>query len=169
MAPRQDDPNRQEADALVGLARSLSRARSDLDATAQDVERLVAAALERRAPIEAELGLEQAARRLRAGWLKSVAAETARVLRSPTEREIERLERSPHDAYGYERDFQPEHLEARCADFFGQPPRGWSAAHVIFSSGQAALATILLQLAQDRPGKLKVAHVGAYFETRELV
>ena len=169
MAPRQDDPNRQEAGALVELARSLSRARGDLDATAQDVEGLVAAALERRAPIEAELGLEQAARWLRAGWLKSVAAETARVLRSPTEREIERLERSPHDAYGYERDFQPEHLEARCADFFGQPPRGWSAAHVIFSSGQAALATILLQLAQDRPGKLKVAHVGAYFETRELV
>jgi hypothetical protein len=138
-------------------------------ATAQDAEALVEAALGCGVPKEAELGFDQAARRLRAGWLRSVAAETARVLRSPTEREIVHLEHSRHDAYGYERDFQPESLEARCHGFFGPAPPGWTAAHVLFSSGQAALATILLHLAQRRPGKLKVAHVGSYFETRELV
>jgi len=163
------DPNGEEADALVALAQSLAASRPDVEATAREVEALVDEALGREAPIEVERGFEQAARRLRIGWLKAVAAETARVLRSPTEREVERLAHSRHDAYGYERDFQPESLEARCEGFLGAPPGGWSAAHVMFSSGQAALATILLQLAGGRPGKLRVAHVGAYFETRELV
>jgi hypothetical protein len=163
------DQNQAEADALIALARSLTRSRSDLQATAQAVEAQVEAALKCVAPIDVERGFEQAARSLRAGWLRSVAAETARVLRSPTEREIEGLNRSRHDAYGYERDFQPESLEARCEAFFDPAPAGWSAAHVLFSSGQAALATLLLHLAEHRPGKLRVAHVGAYFETRELI
>jgi hypothetical protein len=98
-----------------------------------------------------------------------VAAETSGVLRSPTARETERLARGPHDAYGYERDFQPESLEDRCHAFFGPPPSSWTTAHVMFSSGQAALASILLHLAGLRPRKLQVAHVGSYFETSELV
>lgn len=164
-----EDQNHWEADALIGLARSLALARSDMEATLRDVEARVDAALQCAAAIEVELGFDQAARRLRADWLKSVAVETARVLRSPTEREIEGLVQSRHDVYGYERDFQPETLEARCRTFFGPPPSGWTAAHVMFSSGQAALATILLHLAEGCRGKLQVAHVGAYFETRELV
>jgi hypothetical protein len=163
------DQHQREADALVGLARSLALSRPGLEAMVRGVDALVAEALERDSPLEAERGFEQAARRLRADWLKSAAAETARVLRSPTEHEIERLARSRHDAYGYERDFQPESLEARCQAFFGPPPSGWAAAHVMFSSGQAALATVLLHLAESCRGKLRVAHVGSYFETRELV
>jgi hypothetical protein len=163
------DHNRSEAEALIDLARSLARSRSDMQAAAEEVEALAGAAVERHAPMEVELGFEQAALRLRAGWLRSVAAETARVLRSPTERQIERLERSRHDAYGYERDFQPESLEARAHGFFGTAPAGWTADHIMFSSGQGALATILLHLAERRPGKLQVAHIGSYFETAELV
>lgn len=163
-----DDQGRSEADALVGLARSFARSRCDLEEMVPEIEALVAAAVGSETPVAAELGFERAARRLRAGWLRSVAAETSRVLRSPTEREMARLEHSRHDAYGYERDFQPETLEARCQAFFGPPPAGWATAHVLFSSGQAALATILLQLAETRPGKLRMAHVGSYFETRDL-
>lgn len=164
-----DAQDQEEAEALIGLARSLTHSRPDMAAVASDVEAQVEAALGCEAPIEVERAFEAAARRLRAGWLKSVAAETARVLRSPTEREIERLEHSRHDAYGYERDFEPEGLEARCQAFFGPTPPGWTAAHVLFSSGQAALGAVLLHLAEPRPGKLRVAHVGSYFETRELV
>jgi len=163
------DPNREEAEALTVLARSLTCSRSDMKATAAEVEALVDAAVHSDVPIEAERGFEQAARRLRAGWLRSVAAETARVLRSPTEREIARLEHSRHDAYGYERDFQPQSLEARCEGFFGPAPAGWTVAHVMFSSGQAALATILVHLGERRRDKLRVAHIGSYFETSELV
>ncbi|HSV01957.1 MAG TPA: hypothetical protein VLI41_02020 [Phenylobacterium sp.] len=164
-----NDQNRREAEALTALARALAASRPDMEPTLREIEGLAAAALGRPAPIEVERGFEQAARRLRTGWLRSVAAETARVLRSPTEREIERLAHSRHDAYGYERDFQPESLEARCEAFFGPAPPGWTAAHVMFSSGQAALATVLLHLGERRRGKLEVAHVGSYFETRELV
>ena len=163
------DEDLREADALIDLARSLTLARSDLEVTARDVESLVREALRCDAPMQAELTFERAARRLRAGWLEAVAVETARVWRSPTEREFRRLARSAHDAYGYERDFQPESLEARCVAFFGAAPSGWTAAQVMFSSGQAALATLLLHLVGDRPGKLRVAHVGSYFETCELV
>lgn len=158
-----------EAQALIELARSLTLSRSDMLATAREVEALVAAAVRCGEPRDVELGFERAARRLRAGWLGSVAAETAQVLRSPTESEIDRLSRSRHDAYGYERDFQPESLEGRCDAFFGSTPAGWTAAHVVFSSGQAALAGVLLHLGEHRSGKLRVAHVGSYFETGELV
>ena len=158
-----------EAEALIELANSLRSSRSDIAAMVREVEALVAGAVGCSQPIEVELGFEQAARRLRAGWLGSVAAETARVLRSPTEIEVERLSRSRHDAYGYERDFQPESLERRCEGFFGPAPAGWTAAHVVFSSGQAALANILLHLAEPRRHKLQVAHVGSYFETAKLV
>lgn len=159
----------QEAEALIAMGTSMVRSRPDMAATLHDVETILDEAIRQRASIETERGFEQAGRRLRSGWLKSVAAETARVLRSPTEREIERLEHSRHDAYGYERDFQPESLEARCEAFFGPPPPGWTATHIMFSSGQAALATLLMHLAEPRPGKLRLAHVGSYFETRELV
>jgi hypothetical protein len=135
--------NRCEAEALIGLARSLAASRAEMAATAADVEAAVMAALGAPAPIEVERGFDAAGRRLRAGWLKAVAAETAGVLRSPTEREMERLAHSRHDAYGYERDFQPESLERRCERFFGPAPPGWSAAHVLFSSGQATLGAIL--------------------------
>lgn len=164
-----DTSGTSEADALLDLARSLSRARPDFGETVTDVEILLAEAAARETPLEVELGLESAARRLRGGWLRSVAAESSRVPRSPLEREVTRLEHSRHDAYGYERDFKPEGLEARGQIFFDAPPRGWTAEHVMFSSGQAALATILLHLAEARPDKLRVAHLGAYFETRELV
>lgn len=161
--------DRPEAKALIELARSLTLSRPDMNETASEVEAMVDAALGRGPAIEVELGFEAAARRLRAGWLRSVAAETSRVLRSPTESEIERLERGRHDAYGYERDFQPQSLEARCESFFGEPPAGWTAGHLLFSSGQAALSTILLHLAEHRPDKIRVSHVGSYFETADLV
>lgn len=160
--------SRAEADDLVSMARSLVRTRSDFGETADAVEALVADAMRSDTPFAVELGLERAGRRLRAGWLRSVAAESAQVLRSPIEREVKRLERTDHDTYGYERDFQPESLEGRCATFFGAPPIGWTAEHVLFSSGQASLVTILLQLAETFPSKLRTAHLGSYFETREL-
>ena len=150
------------------LARSLTGVRPDMKATEDEVEAVTRVAGALSSPRSVELAFEEGARRLRAGWLRSVAAETARVLRSPTEHEIHRLARTSHDAFGYERDFQPERLEARCRAFFGPAPHGWTAEHVLFSSGQAALATILLQLGEGRPAKLRVAHLGAYFETGEL-
>lgn len=156
---------RDEADALRGLARGLTERRSDFATGAQledDLER----ALTQPDPFACEQKLEAASRRLRADWLRLVAAETSRVLRSPTEVEAHALARR-HDAFGYERDFEPEALEARCTEFF-PAHEGWASQQVLFSSGQAALASILWTLGESSADKLAIAHQGSYFETREL-
>lgn len=118
------------------------------------------------APSRIEFQLERFSRQLRALWLRSVAAETAWVLRSPTEPEVSWLS-AEHDAFGYERDLQPVELEERCRRFFDAVPAPWQAEHIVFSSGQAALLAILLAFKSPRP--LRVRHLGGYFETRQLI
>lgn len=117
-------------------------------------------------PSRIEFQLEQFSRQMRALWLRSVAAETSWVLRSPTEPEVSSLS-AEHDAFGYERDLQPVELEQRCRCFFGAVPAPWQAEHIVFSSGQAALLAVLLAFKSPRP--LKVRHLGGYFETRQLI
>jgi hypothetical protein len=121
-------------------------------------------------PAEAELAAETFARRLRAAWLTAAGAEAASVYRSPTASEARQIARH-HDAFGYERDLQPESLEARCRGFFPAPPAGWRQDHVLFSSGQAAMTCLLLALGQSFApgGQLRVMHRGAYFETTSLI
>lgn len=154
-----------EAKALRVLARALAETRSDFGGSDHFEDELDAALGECDAA-SCENKLEKASRRLRAHWLRSVAAETARVLRSPTEAEVGALARR-HDAFGYERDFEPEALEARCAAFL-PAQSGYASRHLLFSSGQAALASVLWVLGESTPGKLAIAHQGSYFETREL-
>jgi hypothetical protein len=121
-------------------------------------------------PADAELAAETFARRLRAAWLTAAGAEAASVYRSPTASEARQIARH-HDAFGYERDLQPESLEARCRDFFPAPPAGWRQDHILFSSGQAAMTCVLLALGQHlAPGvALRVMHRGVYFETTSLI
>ncbi|MDE2404750.1 MAG: hypothetical protein KGM17_08790 [Sphingomonadales bacterium] len=132
-------------------------------ALAEDLRRSVR---DIRDPLAREFELERCAREIRALWLRGVAAETSRVLRSPTEREASRIA-VRHDTFGYERDLQPEELEARCDRFFPPPPAPWQSQHVLFSSGQAALLGVLLALRPSQP--LRVRHLGGYFETRRLI
>jgi hypothetical protein len=122
-------------------------------------------------PADAERAAETFAHDLRALWLTDAAWEAASVFRSPTASESRRMAQR-HDAFGYERDLQPDTLEQRCARFFPPPPRGWRHEHLIFSSGQAAMASSLIALgARLSPAgtPLGVAHLGGYFETRALL
>lgn len=123
-----------------------------------------------RHPIEAEQAVEAFARGLRRLWLETAAHEAASVFRSPTETETKKIARH-HDAFGYERDLQPETLERRCKDFYPAPPPGWRQDHLIFSSGQAAMTSALIALGQRLApgGVLRLTHRGAYFETRSLI
>ena len=122
-------------------------------------------------PHAAERAAEAFARAFRALWLDAAGSEASSVYRSPTASETQRIARH-HDAFGYERDLQPETLERRCRDFFSAPPPGWRQEHILFSSGQAAMTTALLVLgrhiASDGP-TLRLAHRGTYFETRALI
>src|SRR5690606_17686904 len=71
----------------------------------------------------------------------------------------------------YERDLQPDSIEARCRHFYQSPPPGWIQDHVIFSSGQAAMTATLLGLGRQirREAPLRLIHRGAYFETKSFV
>jgi hypothetical protein len=124
-------------------------------------------------PMDAELAAEAFLRSLRHAWLARAGEIAARSWRSPTAAETRAMEdKSRHDAFGYERDLHPEQLEQRCREFFAKPPAGWCARHLVFASGQAAMASCLLALDGLRPREprpMRVAHIGAYFETARLL
>jgi hypothetical protein len=166
-----DQRDLEEADELRACARQLA-ARNEF--VERDINRLIrvfdASFASAEHPREAEHAAETFARRLRRLWLEASAHEASSVFRSPTEGEARRIARN-HDAFGYERDLQPETLEHRCLGFFASPPAGWRQDHLIFSSGQAAMTCALIALGQRLApgGQLRLAHRGAYFETRALI
>ncbi|HEX5008458.1 MAG TPA: hypothetical protein VFV70_15195 [Hyphomonadaceae bacterium] len=160
-----------EADELRVLARRLAEDAPEIaSAVCHLLRTFDDAVASSQHPAEAELAAETFARRLRAAWLTAAGAEAASVYRSPTAREARQIARH-HDAFGYERDLQPESLEARCRAFFPSPPAGWRQDHILFSSGQAAMTSALLALGGHLApgGQLRVMHRGAYFETTSLL
>jgi hypothetical protein len=166
-----DQRDHAEAGELRAVARQLAAQNEFVE---RDIERLVrvfdASFAAAGHPRDAEQAAEAFARRLRRLWLEAAAHEASSVFRSPTEGEAKRIALN-HDAFGYERDLQPETLEQRCAGFFPPPSEGWRQDHLIFSSGQAAMTCALIALGQRlAPGRpLRLAHRGAYFETRSLI
>jgi hypothetical protein len=116
----------------------------------------------------AERHLEAATRSLRHIWLAAAANATSKAYRSPSDGEAVLTPSGRFHNFGYERDLQPEQLERRCARFFAAPPAGWTADHVLFSSGQAAMNAVLTHLTALHPIR-SVHHAGAYFETDELL
>jgi len=161
----------EEARDLRLLGRRLSRHAPKLAPAIAALQARLDANLASADPPAAERAAEAFTRSFRALWLDAAGREASSVYRSPTAGEARRIARN-HDAFGYERDLQPESLERRCRDFFPTPPAGWRQDHVIFSSGQAAMTNALLVLgrhvASDRPA-LRLAHRGSYFETRALI
>lgn len=151
--------------AAMGAALSLHSPRLGAIIAAKEID-LRAAIKAATHPLAAERALSSHASALRALWLRNAAAIAAETWRSPTAAETARLERGPHDAFGYERDLQPKALETRAAAFLPAPP-GRRAEHVLAHSGQAAMTLVLLALAET--GATTLAHAGAYFETRDLL
>ncbi len=160
----------EEAQELHGLAERLTSRSPKLKPSIETLQQAFAAGVAAaRHPSDAERAAEAFARSLRALWLEAAGREAASVYRSPTASETNRIARH-HDAFGYERDLQPETLERRCAGFFPAPPEGWRQAHILFSSGQAAMTTALLGLGRvASEASIRVAHRGVYFETRALL
>jgi hypothetical protein len=115
-----------------------------------------------------EMACEDAAHDLRLMWLEASAASTARSYRSPTAAEAARTATGRRVEFGYERDLKPDYLERRCAQFFGPTPAGWTADHILLSSGQSAMAAMLHAL-DGSDEQISAAHLGAYFETSEIL
>ena len=97
-------------------------------------------------PLAAERTLDAATLALRHVWLEAAAGSTSKSYRSPSEKERTVTPAGPFQNFGYERDLHPVALETRCAAFFDPPPPGWTAEHVLFSSGQAAMNALLALL-----------------------
>lgn len=130
--------------------------------------------------LTSEHALERLAQELRALWLRYAQGATDGFLRSPAANQQPAVTGAgTRLVFGYERELEPQALEQRCASFTDAVPPGWAASHLLFSSGQATLSTLLqacLQMRRpsqtDPPGNgqpLRLLHVGGYFETRELL
>lgn len=120
-----------------------------------------------------EHALERLSRELRTLWLRYAQSATDGCLRSPPANQQPAVTGIGTPlTFGYERELEPEILEARCRDFLSVPP-GWVAHHLIFSSGQATLSAVLqasLQMQMVEEGEpLRLLHLGGYFETQELL
>lgn len=162
----------EEAADLVELAEGLRQqtGSQSFDRLIVEIGRVPARA---RSPREAEDALEAGALKLRRQWLDLADAETHRSYRSPPAEQTIQTPTRLFENFGYERELQPVALEERCGRFFGTPPASWRADHILFSSGQAAMAASLhlaerlIPATAARP--LTVVHVGAYFETSMLL
>ncbi|WP_424363626.1 hypothetical protein [Methylocystis parvus] len=162
----------EEAADLAGLAEGLHRQTGsrDFDRLIAEFDRIPQEARSARA---AEEALEAGALTLRRRWLDLADAETHKSYRSPSAEQTVKTPTRFFENFGYERELQPTALETRCAAFFGSLPKGWRADHILFSSGQAAMAASLHLAERLAPAATKrpmnVIHAGAYFETSELL
>jgi hypothetical protein len=105
--------------------------------------------------------------------LDAASSAANRSYRSPTTAQFVATATGHSTNFGYERELQPIELEQRCTSFFGSAPDGWTVDHALVSSGQAAMATVLHLLDSLKPlgdkRPLSIAHLGAYFETTEIL
>jgi hypothetical protein len=118
-----------------------------------------------------EAELDRLALALRRICLSLAHAVSDRALRSPLDRDVTIAPDGEAIDFGYERSIEPDALEARCAAY-APAPSGWQADHVLFSSGQAAMNTLLLALSPrgaTPTNPPRIRHLGGYFETEELI
>jgi hypothetical protein len=162
-----------EIGEVLGLARSLVPRSAECRKALDSLIETTKAELARSArPIEAERISERFGRALRRLWLDASAFATSSSYRSPPTSETTKTTTGRKVDFGYERDLHPVHLEERCKRFFEPPSKGWSADHVLLSSGQAAMAAIMHALEGSslfgHERRLSYIHLGSYFETGEI-
>jgi|AraplaMF_Col_mMF_1032025.scaffolds.fasta_scaffold00035_93 hypothetical protein len=161
-----------ECQALLQLGESLAarmpQAESVLRSWREAVNALESADLE---PFAFEAELDRLALALRRICLGLAHASSDRALRSPRERDLTAMPDGEEISFGYERSIEPETLEARLRAY-APAPAGWQADHLLFSSGQAAMSSLLLALAPrgaNPANPPRIRHLGGYFETEELL
>lgn len=120
---------------------------------------------------EGERRLDTLVSQLRRAWMATAHEHADVTYRSPLADEHKVLPSRTKIRYGYERSLEDNPLESRLPAY--RPvPAGWSARHLLFSSGMAALSGIMQTLPailglQCIPPSLLVA--AAYFETLDLI
>ncbi len=165
-------PTHDECQALLqlgdGIATRMPQAAGVLRSWREAVAALETADLE---PAAFEAELDRLGLALRRICLGLAHAASDRALRSPRDRDHTLAPNGEEIHFGYERSIEPETLEARLASY-APAPAGWHADHLLFSSGQAAMSSLLLALAPrgaNPANPPRVRHLGGYFETEELL
>jgi hypothetical protein len=170
--PAAPDPARLECAELLRLGQALAAKIPTADSRLTAWQGAVSALMDDDLPPAAMEGeLDRLGLALRRICLGLAHAASDRALRSPRDRDVTVAPDGEAIAFGYERSIEPESLEARC-DRYAPAPKGWSADHFLFSSGQAAMNTLLLALsprAASPTNPPRIRHLGGYFETEELV
>lgn len=162
-----------ECDRLIALAQGMPAVAERRRAIAgawysQLLDLTQAASLE---TPDGERKLDALVGQLRRAWMATAHEHADLTYRSLLSNERKVLPSRMTMAYGYERSLEENPLEARLPAY--RPvPAGWSARHLLFSSGMAALSGIMQTLpaildSRANPRSLLVA--AAYFETLDLV
>jgi hypothetical protein len=165
-------PTHDECQALLQLGDSLAARMPQADTVLRSWRQAVGA-LEGAdlAPAAFEAELDRLGLALRRICLGLAHAASDRALRSPRERDRTPAPDGEEINFGYERSIEPEALEARLQSY-APAPAGWRADHLLFSSGQAAMTSLLLALAPrgaNPANPPRIRHLGGYFETEELL
>jgi hypothetical protein len=123
-------------------------------------------------PLAAERKLDELTNELRIICLKNAHRIADPSYRSPPQSETIRSASGRRMSFGYERELDPQELEERCKQYH-PCPAGWGSAHVLFSSGQMALTSLLMAILSSpeyrRGTPIRLVHTGGYFETVELL
>ena len=120
---------------------------------------------------DGERELDLLVAQLRRAWMATAHEYADATFRSPLADQRKVLPSNATISYSYERSIEHSPLEGRLAAY--RPvPAGWTALHLLFSSGMAALSGIMQSLrgllaARGETPSLLVA--AAYFETLDLV
>ncbi|HVT51526.1 MAG TPA: hypothetical protein VHE77_08165 [Dongiaceae bacterium] len=170
--PAATDPARLECAELLYLGEALAAKIPGATNLLTAWQTAVAALMEDDlSPWQMEAEIDRLALALRRICLGLAHAASDRALRSPLDQDLTVAPDGTAIDFGYERSIAPETLEDRC-ERYAPAPRGWHADHFLFSSGQAAMNTLLLALSPRGATPMnppRIRHLGGYFETEELV
>lgn len=118
-----------------------------------------------------ERALEALVGELRRAWMATAHEHADATYRSPLADEAKLLPSKIRVAYAYERSLEENPLDARLPAY--RPvPAGWTARHLLFSSGMAALSGIMQALPASlgrHPRAPSLLVAAAYYETLDLV
>jgi hypothetical protein len=118
-----------------------------------------------------ESALDELVSQLRRAWMATAHEHADITYRSPAADTPKLLPSRRTIAYAYERSLEDNPLDARLPAY--RPvPAGWSARHLLFSSGMAALSGVMQTLPMilgPRHTTRELLVAAAYFETLDLV
>lgn len=120
---------------------------------------------------DGESALDELVTQLRRAWMATAHEYADITYRSPAADTPKVLPSHTTIAYSYERSLEDNPLDARLPAY--RPvPAGWSARHLLFSSGMAALSGVMQTLPAivgSRSAAPSMIVAAAYFETLDLV